>query len=286
MQFISQALSQAMQPTGHAIHPTVVEKIGNQERHYDIYSRLLKERVIFVLGEVNDTMANSIVAQLLFLEAEDKEKDIYMYINSPGGSVTAGLSIYDTMRHVDCRIHTICLGQACSMGAFLLSAGDVRSAMARSRIMIHQPLGGYQGQATDMEIHMEEMSRIKLLLNEVLAANSGRSMEEIKNATERDNFMSAVEAQEFGLIDSVFEKPVDETGRKRRPIIPSLTHEISTTRSRVIHRDVPVKPASKLSTAKPAPAKPAAKKPAAAKSATKTTAKPATKAKPKAGDKK
>ena len=219
-------------------------------------------------------MANSIVAQLLFLEAEDKEKDIFMYINSPGGSVTAGLSIYDTMRHVDCRIHTICLGQACSMGAFLLSAGDVRSAMARSRIMIHQPLGGYQGQATDMEIHMEEMSRIKLLLNEVLAANSGRSMEEIKNATERDNFMSAVEAQEFGLIDSVLEKPVDETGRKRRPIIPSLTHEISTTRSRVIHRDVPVKPASKIVTAKPAAKKPAAK--------------PATKAspKPKAGDKK
>lgn len=283
-----QSNSLATQPTGHAIHPTVVEKIGNQERHYDIYSRLLKERVIFVLGEVNDTMANSIVAQLLFLEAEDKEKDIYMYINSPGGSVTAGLSIYDTMRHVDCRIHTICLGQACSMGAFLLSAGDVRSAMARSRIMIHQPLGGYQGQATDMEIHMEEMLRIKLMLNEVLAANSGRSMDEIKNATERDNFMTAIEAQEFGLIDSVFEKPVDETGRKRRPIIHSLTPEIVTTRSRVIVRDVPVKPASKIATAKPATAKPAVKKPAAAKPATKATAKPATKAaaKPKAGDKK
>lgn len=265
-----QLISQAIQPTGHAIHPTVVEKVGNQERHYDIYSRLLKERVVFVLGEVNDTMANSIVAQLLFLESEDKDKDIYMYINSPGGSVTAGLSIYDTMRHVNPRIHTICLGQACSMGAFLLSAGDVRSAMARSRIMIHQPLGGYQGQATDMEIHMEEMLRIKLVLNEVLAANSGRSMDEIKNATERDNFMTAVEAQEFGLIDSVFEQPVDETGRKRRPVIHSLTPEVVTNRSRVIIRDVPVKPESKIaSKAKPAAAKAPTKKPVAKKAPTK-----------------
>ncbi len=292
MQSLSQAISQTITPTGHAIHPTVVEKIGNQERHYDIYSRLLKERVIFVLGEVNDAMANSIVAQLLFLEAEDKDKDIFMYINSPGGSVTAGLSIYDTMRHVDCRIHTICLGQACSMGAFLLSAGDVRSAMARSRIMIHQPLGGAQGQATEIEIHTEEIVRLKEVLTEVLAANCSQTFEAMYEMCERDNFLTAQEALNIGLIDEVIEKEPNE--KKRRPIIYSLSKESADKRAndRKVKKNPVVKPvygvtAGKQSpkvdvvaeAPKPAPAKPAAKKPAA---------KPATKAtpKPKAGDKK
>jgi len=215
----------------HAIHPTVVEKVGNQERHYDIYSRLLKERIIFVLGEVNDTMANSIVAQLLFLESESNEKPIYMYINSPGGSVTAGLSIYDTMRFLEAPIHTICMGQACSMGAFLLSAGDVRSAMGRSRIMIHQPLGGYQGQATDMAIHMEEMTRIKNVLNEVLSANTGKDIDDIIEATERDNFMTAEEAKAFGLIDDIIEKENKPDSKKRRPHIPSLSAEAAAERA-------------------------------------------------------
>lgn len=229
MQSLSQAISQSMIPAGHAIHPTVVEKIGNQERHYDIYSRLLKERVIFVLGEVNDTMANSIVAQLLFLEAEDKDKDIYMYINSPGGSVTAGLSIYDTMRHIECRIHTICLGQACSMGAFLLSAGDYRSAMARSRIMIHQPLGGAQGQATDIEIHSEEIVRLKEVLTEVLAANCSQTYEAMHEMCERDNFLTAQESLIIGLIDEVIEKEPNE--KKRRPVIYSLSKDAAEKRA-------------------------------------------------------
>lgn len=231
MQSLSQAISQSIIPTGHAIHPTVVEKIGNQERHYDIYSRLLKERVIFVLGEVNDTMANSIVAQLLFLEAEDKDKDIYMYINSPGGSVTAGLSIYDTMRHIECRIHTICLGQACSMGAFLLSAGDYRSAMARSRIMIHQPLGGAQGQATDIAIHTEEIERLKEVLTEVLAANCSQTYEAMHLMCERDNFLTSQEALIIGLIDEVIEKEPNE--KKRRPVIYSLSKEAAEQRAKV-----------------------------------------------------
>lgn len=212
-----------MNITSHAIHPSVIEKIGSQERHYDIYSRLLKERIIFVLGEVNDTMANSIVAQLLYLNAEDSKADIYMYINSPGGSVTAGLSIYDTMRHIDATIHTICIGQACSMGAFLLSAGDKRSSLGRSRIMIHQPLGGFQGQASDIEIHAKEMKRIKRLLTEVLAANTGRPYKEVKKACDRDNFLSAEEALAFGIIDEVIEqKETSDNPLKRRPFVPSL----------------------------------------------------------------
>lgn len=271
-----QEISQFITPTGHAIHPTVVEKIGNQERHYDIYSRLLKERVIFVLGEVNDAMANSIVAQLLFLEAEDKDKDIYMYINSPGGSVTAGLSIYDTMRHIECRIHTICLGQACSMGAFLLSAGDYRSAMARSRIMIHQPLGGAQGQATEIEIHTEEIVRLKEVLTEVLAANCSQTFEAMFEMCERDNFLTAQEALIIGLIDEVIEKQPNE--KKRRPIIYSLSKDAAEQRAktRELKKNPVIKPvygvtdssknvkAAVLAEA-PVKPKPAARKPAAKK---------------------
>lgn len=291
MQSLSQAISQSMTPTGHAIHPTVVEKIGNQERHYDIYSRLLKERVIFVLGEVNDAMANSIVAQLLFLEAEDKDKDIYMYINSPGGSVTAGLSIYDTMRHVDCRIHTICLGQACSMGAFLLSAGDVRSAMARSRIMIHQPLGGAQGQATEIEIHTEEIVRLKEVLTEVLAANCSQTFEAMFEMCERDNFLTAQEALNIGLIDEVIEKEPND--KKRRPIIYSLSKEAADKRAsdRKLKKNQVVKPVYgvtdgsktvKGEVVSEVPEKPKAVRKAAAPKAAPPKAAP----KPKTGDKK
>lgn len=214
----------------HAIHPMVVERIGSQERYHDIYSRLLQERIVFVLGQVDDTMANSIVSQLLYLEAESSEKPISMYINSPGGSVTAGLSIYDTMRHINAPIHTICLGQACSMGAFLLSAGDTRSAMARSRIMIHQPLGGAQGQATEIEIHTEEIVRLKEVLTEVLAANCSKTFEYMFEACERDNFLTAQEALMIGLIDEVIEKGPDENPKKRRPVIYSLSKEAAELR--------------------------------------------------------
>ncbi len=209
----------------HVIHPTVVERVGNQEIYRDIYSRLLKERIIFVLGEVNDAMANSIVAQLLYLEAEDKDKEISLYINSPGGSVTAGLSIYDTMRHIESPIHTICMGQACSMGAFLLSAGDTRSAMSTSRIMIHQPLGGSQGQATDIEIQTDEIVRLKEVLTEVLAANCGKTYEYMREACERDNFLTSEEAKIMGLIDNIIEKEPQANPKKRRPVIYSLSKE-------------------------------------------------------------
>lgn len=185
--------------------PMVVEQTGRGERAYDIYSRLLKERVIFLLGPVEDYMANVIVAQMLFLQAEDPKKEISLYINSPGGSVTAGLSIYDTMKFVSCPVNTLCMGQAASMGAFLLSSGDKRKALPNSRIMIHQPSGGSQGQATDMRIRMKEMDNIELILNNILAKNTGKTLEQIQIDTNRDNFMSAAEAKNYGLIDEIVE---------------------------------------------------------------------------------
>jgi ATP-dependent Clp protease protease subunit len=188
--------------------PTVIEKTGRGERAYDIYSRLLKDRIIMLHGEVNDQSASLIVAQLLFLEAEDPEKDIYLYINSPGGVVTAGMSIYDTMNYIRPDVVTICMGQAASMGALLLSSGTKgkRFALPHARIMIHQPLGGAQGQATDIEIHAKEILRMKKELNEILAKNTGQTVRKVANDTERDNFMSAKEAVEYGLIDKVLEK--------------------------------------------------------------------------------
>ena len=188
--------------------PTVIEKTGRGERAYDIYSRLLKDRIIMLHGEVNDQSASLIVSQLLFLEAEDPEKDIYLYINSPGGVVTAGMSIYDTMNYIRPDVVTICMGQAASMGAFLLSSGEKgkRFALPHARIMIHQPLGGAQGQATDIEIHTKEILRMKKELNTILANNTGQSLKKVTNDTERDNFMSAEEAVKYGLIDKVLEK--------------------------------------------------------------------------------
>lgn len=183
--------------------PMVVEQSKGGERAFDIYSRLLRERIIFLVGPVEDHMANLIVAQMLFLQAEDPEKEISLYINSPGGSVSAGMSIYDTMKFIKNPIHTLCLGQACSMGAFLLSAGDERRALPNARIMIHQPLGGYQGQATDMQIHMEEMIRIKKTLTQILADNCKKPFAQLEKDCERDYFMSADEAKKYGLIDAV-----------------------------------------------------------------------------------
>jgi len=188
--------------------PYVVEKTGRGERSYDIYSRLLKDRIIMLNGEVNDAVSGSIVAQLLFLEAEDPDKDIYLYINSPGGVITSGMAIYDTMNYVKPDIVTICIGQAASMGAFLLSCGTKgkRFALPHARIMVHQPLGGAQGQATDIEIQAKEILRMKKELNEILASNTGQSYKKIAADTERDFFMSAAEAKDYGLIDSVVDK--------------------------------------------------------------------------------
>ena len=185
--------------------PTVIEQTNRGERAYDIYSRLLKDRIIILGEEVNDVSAGLVVAQLLFLEAEDPEKDISLYINSPGGSITAGMAIYDTMQYIKCHVSTICMGMAASMGAFLLSAGakGKRYALPNSEIMIHQPLGGMQGQATDIKIHADRIIRIKQNLNEILAKNTGRPLDEIIRDTERDNFMSADEAAAYGLIDKV-----------------------------------------------------------------------------------
>ncbi len=187
--------------------PIVIEQTPRGERAYDIYSRLLKDRIILLGFPIDDHIANLIVAQLLFLEAEDPEKDIYMYINSPGGVVTAGLAIYDTMNYIKPDVCTICMGQAASMGAFLLAAGakGKRYALPNARIMIHQPLGGFQGQATDIEIHAKEILRLKKLLNEHLAKNTGQPLEKIEQDTERDYFMSAYEAKDYGLIDKVIE---------------------------------------------------------------------------------
>ena len=187
--------------------PTVIEQSGRGERAFDIYSRLLKERIIFLVGPVDDHTANMVVAQLLFLESENPDKDIYFYINSPGGSVTAGMSIYDTMKFIKPDVQTLCLGQAASMGAFLLSAGTKgkRFALPNSRIMIHQPLisGGLGGQASDIEIHARELLKLKEKLNKILADHTGKSIEEVERDTDRDNFMSAQEAMEYGLIDKV-----------------------------------------------------------------------------------
>lgn len=188
--------------------PYVIEKTGRGERSYDIYSRLLKDRIILLSGEIHDELASSIVAQFLFLEAEDPQKDIYLYINSPGGVITSGMSIYDTMNYVRPEVCTICIGQAASMGAFLLSCGakGKRFSLPNSRIMIHQPLGGAKGQATDIQIQAQEILRLKGTLNEILAKNTGQDVAKIAQDTERDFFMSAKEAQEYGLIDKVLEK--------------------------------------------------------------------------------
>ena len=188
-----------------ALVPTVVEQTGRGERAYDIYSRLLKDRIIFLGDEVNDVTAQLVVAQLLFLEAEDPDKDIHLYINSPGGSVTAGMAIYDTMQYIKPDVSTICIGMAASMGAFLLNAGakGKRYALPNSTIMIHQPLGGAKGQATDIEIHARWILQIKERLNQILSERTGQPLEKIKADTERDNFMSAMEAKEYGLVDEV-----------------------------------------------------------------------------------
>lgn len=186
--------------------PVVVEQSARGERSFDIYSRLLRERIVFLVGEVNDQSANLLVAQLLFLEAEDPDKDISFYINSPGGSVTAGLSVYDTMNFIKCDVSTICIGQACSMGSFLLSAGTKgkRYALPNSRIMIHQPLGGFRGQASDIEIHAKNILFMKDQLNKMIASHTGRSFEQVKVDTDRDNFMTSQEALDYGLIDKVY----------------------------------------------------------------------------------
>jgi ATP-dependent Clp protease protease subunit len=185
--------------------PYVIEKTGRGERSYDIYSRLLKDRIIMLSGEVNDAVSSSIVAQMLFLEAEDPQKDIYFYINSPGGVITSGMAIYDTMNYIRPDVCTICIGQAASMGAFLLSSGakGKRYALPHARIMIHQPLGGAQGQATDIEIQAKEILRMKAELNEILAKNCGQTVKKLEKDTDRDNFMSAAEAVEYGIIDEV-----------------------------------------------------------------------------------
>ncbi|WP_303814127.1 ATP-dependent Clp endopeptidase proteolytic subunit ClpP [Acidaminococcus timonensis] len=185
--------------------PIVVEQTSKGERSYDIYSRLLKDRIIFVTGEIEDHMANLIIAQLLFLESEDPDKDVHLYINSPGGSVSAGLAIYDTMQYIRPDVSTICVGMAASMASVLLAAGakGKRFALPHSRVMIHQPLGGAQGQATDIEIHAREILRIREEMNEILAHHTGQTPEQIQKDTERDHFMTAVEAEQYGLIDQV-----------------------------------------------------------------------------------
>ena len=191
-----------------ALVPMVVEQTARGERSYDIYSRLLKERVIFLTGQVEDHMANLVVAQLLFLESENPDKDIFLYIKSPGGSVTAGMSIYDTMQYIKPDISTVCMGQACSMGAFLLAGGakGKRFCLPNSRVMIHQPLGGFQGQASDIQIHAQEILTIKHKLNTLLSSHTGQPMDVIERDTDRDNFMSAKDAAEYGLVDSVINK--------------------------------------------------------------------------------
>ena len=191
-----------------ALVPTVIQQTGHGERAYDIFSRLLNDRIVFLADEVNDTTASLVIAQLLFLESQDPDKDIAFYINSPGGSVSAGLAIYDTMNYIKCDVSTICLGMAASMGAFLLSSGakGKRFALPNSEIMIHQPLGGYQGQASDIKIHSDHILRTKDKLNHILAANTGKPLEIIERDTDRDNFLTAQQALEYGLIDKVLDK--------------------------------------------------------------------------------
>ena len=190
--------------------PMVVEQSNRGERAYDIYSRLLKERIVFVVGQVSDSIASLVTAQLLFLESENPKKEIYLYINSPGGLVTAGLGIYDTMQYIKSDVSTLCIGQACSMGSFLLASGEKgkRFSLPNSRIMVHQPSAGFQGQATDIEIHANEVMSLKKRLNEIYSKHTGKSVDEIKSALERDNFMSAENAKTFGLIDKVVDKRV------------------------------------------------------------------------------
>lgn len=192
-------------PTSQGLVPIVIETTGRGERAYDIYSRMLKERVIFLVGPVEDHMANLVVAQLLYLESENPDKDIHLYINSPGGAVNSGLAIYDTMQFIKPDISTVCIGQAASMGAVLLAGGasGKRFCLPHTRIMIHQPLGGYQGQATDIEIHAREILRVREELNNILARHTGKSLEQIQEDTERDNFMNGTEAKDYGLIDEV-----------------------------------------------------------------------------------
>lgn len=202
------------EPQGMGLVPMVVEQSGRGERAYDIFSRLLKERIVFLVGPVTDESANLVVAQLLFLESENPDKDIYLYINSPGGSITAGMSIYDTMNFIKPDVSTLCIGQAASMGAFLLSAGakGKRFALPNSRVMIHQPLlygGGLSGQVTDIEIHARELVKTKAHMNELLAKHTGQTMEQVQADTERDNFMSAEQSREYGLIDKVLSARLD-----------------------------------------------------------------------------
>ena len=191
-----------------ALVPMVVEQTSRGERSYDIYSRLLNDRIIFLADEVNDTTASLVVAQLLYLEAQDPDKDIYLYINSPGGSISAGMAIYDTMNYIKCDVSTICVGMAASMGAFLLSSGakGKRYALPNAEVMIHQPLGGMQGQASDIKIHADHILRIRAKLNTLLAEQTGKPLEVIEKDTERDNFMTAAEAAEYGLVDKVITK--------------------------------------------------------------------------------
>ena len=203
------------EPQGLGLVPMVVEQSGRGERAYDIYSRLLKERVIFLVGPVNDSTANLVVAQMLFLESENPDKDIYLYINSPGGSVSAGMAIYDTMQFIKPDVSTLCIGQAASMGAFLLTAGTKgkRYCLPNSRVMIHQPLGGFQGQASDIAIHAKEILYLKARLNDMLAKHSGQSIEVIERDTDRDNFMSADDAVSYGLVDNVLTTRVEASAK-------------------------------------------------------------------------
>ena len=205
MNFDGTTMEDRWNPQGLGMVPMVIEQSGRGERAYDIYSRLLKERVIFLVGPVNDATANLVVAQLLFLEAENPDKEIHFYINSPGGSVSAGLSIYDTMQFVKPDVSTLCLGQACSMGAFLLCAGakGKRFALPNARMMIHQPMGGFQGQASDIAIHAKEILSLRAKLNKIMAHHTGQPVERIERDTDRDNFLSADEAMAYGLIDKV-----------------------------------------------------------------------------------
>lgn len=198
----------ALAPRGLGLVPMVIETTGRGERAYDIYSRMLKERLVFLVGPVEDHMANLVVAQLLFLESENPDKDIYLYINSPGGAVNAGLAIYDTMQYIKPDVSTVCIGQAASMGALLLAGGadGKRFALPHARMMIHQPLGGFQGQATDIDIHAREILRVRDRLNRILAKHTGQPLEKIEQDTERDNFMDGQESVAYGLVDAVIEK--------------------------------------------------------------------------------
>ena len=211
------ATGDTFEPMGLGLVPMVIEQSGRGERAYDIYSRLLRERVVFLVGPVNDASANLIVAQLLFLESENPDKDIYFYINSPGGSVSAGLAIYDTMQFVKPDVSTLCIGQAASMGALLLTSGakGKRFCLPNSRVMIHQPMGGFQGQASDIEIHAKEILYLKARLNEILAKHTGQKIEQIERDTDRDNFLAADAAVQYGLVDRVLSSRSDATAPAR-----------------------------------------------------------------------